>query len=168
MELLDYFNNYADHFDIKKLIHFGTEVIKCSQKPDESWVVEWRNLKDGQVFSDSYDALVVCNGHHHKPRYPDYPGEFSGEMINYNDFKTSKPFYDKLCSYLSSGPIVAMILEGEDVVSKNRQLMGTTDPIKAQEGTLRKMYGISIDKNSVHGSDSPENAKIEIDFFFNS
>ena len=78
----------------------------------------------------------------------------------------AKPFYDKLCSYLSSGPIVAMILEGEDVVSKNRLLMGATDPAKADEGTLRKMYGISIDKNSVHGSDSVENGKIEIDFFF--
>ena len=78
----------------------------------------------------------------------------------------AKPFYDKLCNYLSSGPIIAMILEGEDVVSKNRQLMGVTDPIKAVEGTLRKMYGISIDKNSVHGSDSVENGKIEIDFFF--
>ena len=78
----------------------------------------------------------------------------------------TKPFYDKLCSYLSSGPIVAMILEGEDVVSKNRLLMGATDPAKADEGTLRKMYGISIDKNSVHGSDSVENGKIEMDFFF--
>ena len=79
----------------------------------------------------------------------------------------SKPFYDKLCSYLSSGPIVAMILEGENAISKNRQLMGATDPTKAEKGTLREMYGISIDKNSVHGSDSAENAKIEINFFFN-
>ena len=78
-----------------------------------------------------------------------------------------KPFYDDLCNYLSSGPIVVMILEGEDAVSKNRLLMGATDPLKAEEGTLRKMYGISIDKNSVHGSDSLENAKKEIDFFFN-
>jgi nucleoside-diphosphate kinase len=78
----------------------------------------------------------------------------------------TKPFYDKLCSYLSSGPIVAMILEGENVVIKNRQLMGATDPTKAEEGTLRKMYGLSIDKNSVHGSDSVENGKTEIDFFF--
>ena len=78
----------------------------------------------------------------------------------------AKPFYDKLCNYLSSGPIVAMILEGEDIVSINRQLMGATDPGKAKEGTLRKMYGISIDKNSVHGSDSVENGEIEIDFFF--
>ena len=78
----------------------------------------------------------------------------------------TKPFYEDLCNYLSSGPIVVMILEGENAVSKNRQLMGATDPMKAEEGTLRKLYGISIDKNSVHGSDSIENAKIEIDFFF--
>ena len=78
----------------------------------------------------------------------------------------TKPFYDDLCNYLSSGPIVVMILEGENAVSKNRKLMGSTDPVKAEEGTLRKMYGISIDKNSVHGSDSVENGKVEIDFFF--
>ena len=78
----------------------------------------------------------------------------------------TKPFYDDLCNYLSSGPIIVMILEGENAVSKNRKLMGSTDPVKAEEGTLRKMYGISIDKNSVHGSDSVENGKAEIDFFF--
>ena len=78
----------------------------------------------------------------------------------------TKPFYDDLCIYLSSGPIIVMILEGENAVSKNRKLMGSTDPLKAEEGTLRKMYGISIDKNSVHGSDSAENGKAEIDFFF--
>ena len=79
----------------------------------------------------------------------------------------TKPFYDELCSYLSSGPIVVMILEGENAITKNRELMGATDPKKADEGTLRKMYGISIDKNSVHGSDSIDNAKKEIKFFFN-
>ena len=78
----------------------------------------------------------------------------------------TKPFYDDLCNYLSSGPIIVMILEGENAVSKNRKLMGSTDPLKAEEGTLRKIYGISIDKNSVHGSDSVENGKVEIDFFF--
>ena len=78
----------------------------------------------------------------------------------------TKPFYGKLCSYLSSGPIIVMILEGESAISKNREIMGATDPLKANEGTLRKMYGISIDKNSVHGSDSLENAKSEITFFF--
>ena len=79
----------------------------------------------------------------------------------------TKPFYGDLCNYLSSGPIVVMILEGENAISKNRQLMGSTDPKEAEEGTLRKMYGLSIDKNSVHGSDNVENAKIEINFFFN-
>ena len=78
----------------------------------------------------------------------------------------TKPFYQDLCDYLSSGPIVVMILEGENAISRNRELMGATDPLKAKEGTLRKMYGISIDKNSVHGSDSLENGKKEIDFFF--
>ena len=78
----------------------------------------------------------------------------------------TKPFYNDLCNYLSSGPIVVMILEGENAVARNRQLMGATDPSKAEEATLRKMYGISIDKNSVHGSDSVENGKTEIDFFF--
>ena len=78
----------------------------------------------------------------------------------------TKPFYNDLCSYLSSGPIVVMILERENAILENRKLMGATDPSKAEEGTIRKKYGISIDKNSVHGSDSPENAKLEIDFFF--
>ena len=78
----------------------------------------------------------------------------------------TKPFYNDLCAYLSSGPIVVMILEKENAVSSNRELMGSTNPNDAEEGTIRKKYGISIDKNSVHGSDSVENAKIEIDFFF--
>ena len=78
----------------------------------------------------------------------------------------TKPFYNDLCAYLSSGPIVVMILEHENAVLRNRDLMGATNPKDAEEGTIRKKYGISIDKNSVHGSDSVENAKIEIDFFF--
>ena len=79
----------------------------------------------------------------------------------------TKPFYENLCSYLSSGPITVMILNGENAIQKNRELMGATNPKKAKDGTIRKLYGISIDKNSVHGSDSLENAKAEIDFFFN-
>ena len=78
----------------------------------------------------------------------------------------TKPFYNDLCSYLSSGPIVVMVLEKENAVLANRELMGATNPQEADEGTIRKKYGISIDKNSVHGSDSTDNAKIEIDFFF--
>ena len=80
----------------------------------------------------------------------------------------TKPFYKDLCEYLSSGPVVVMILEKDNAIASNRELMGATDPKKANEGTIRKKYGISIDKNSVHGSDSIENAKIEIDFFFKS
>ena len=78
----------------------------------------------------------------------------------------TKPFYSDLCEYLSSGPIVAMILEKKNAVADNRKLMGATNPKDAEDGTIRKKYGISIDKNSVHGSDSVENAKIEIEFFF--
>jgi len=88
------------------------------------------------------------------------------EALEFYKVHQTKPFYNNLCNYLSSGPIVVMILEGDNAVTKNRQIMGATDPLKAEEGTLRKMYGISIDKNSVHGSDSVKNAKIEIDFFF--
>ena len=80
----------------------------------------------------------------------------------------SKSFFNDLCEYLSSGPILVMILEKFNAVMDNRNLMGATDPQKAEEGTLRKKYGISIDKNSVHGSDSVDNAKIEIDFFFSN
>ena len=78
----------------------------------------------------------------------------------------TKPFYNDLCAYLSSGPILVMIIEKENAIKENRNLMGATNPKDAEEGTIRKKYGISIDKNSVHGSDSVENAKIEIDFFF--
>ena len=88
------------------------------------------------------------------------------EAAEFYKVHQSKPFYEDLCSYLSSGPIVAMILEGENAVLFNRELMGATDPKKAEDKTIRKLYGISIDKNSVHGSDSVENAKKEIKFFF--
>ena len=88
------------------------------------------------------------------------------EASEFYKMHQTKPFYNELCNYLSSGPIVVMILEGDNAVLKNRELMGATDPLKAENGTLRKMYGISIDKNSVHGSDSIDNAKKEINFFF--
>ena len=90
------------------------------------------------------------------------------EAAEFYKIHQSKPFYNDLCNYLSSGPIVVIILEGEDAVFKNRKIMGATDPNNAAENTIRKLYGISIDKNSVHGSDSLENAKKEIGFFFNS
>ena len=89
------------------------------------------------------------------------------EAAEFYKVHQTRPFYQNLCNYLSSGPIIVMILEGESAISENRKIMGATDPLKAKEGTLRKMYGLSIDKNSVHGSDSLENAKTEINFFFN-
>ena len=88
------------------------------------------------------------------------------EAAEFYKVHQSKPFYNDLCAYLSSGPIVVMILEGDNAVLSNRKLMGATNPKEAEENTIRKLYGISIDKNSVHGSDSIENAKKEIDFFF--
>ena len=90
----------------------------------------------------------------------------NSEAEKFYQVHQSKPFFNDVCEYLSSGPILVMILEKLNAVTGNRKLMGATDPQKAEEGTLRKKYGISIDKNSVHGSDSVENAKIEIDFFF--
>tara|TARA_B100001939_G_C16720562_1_gene521021 strand:- start:150 stop:560 length:411 start_codon:yes stop_codon:yes gene_type:complete len=88
------------------------------------------------------------------------------EAAEFYKVHQSKPFYNDLCTYLSSGPIEVIILEGENAVIANRNLMGATDPKKAEDNTIRKLYGISIDKNSVHGSDSNENAKKEIKFFF--
>ncbi|MDC0524734.1 nucleoside-diphosphate kinase [Pelagibacteraceae bacterium] len=90
------------------------------------------------------------------------------EAAEFYKVHQSKPFYNDLCAYLSSGPIVVMILEGKDAVKLNRKLMGSTNPKDAEQNTIRKLYGISIDKNSVHGSDSAENAKKEIEFFFKS
>ena len=88
------------------------------------------------------------------------------EAAEFYKVHQSKPFYNDLCNYLSSGPIVVMVLEGNNAVAANRKIMGATNPKDAETNTIRKLYGISIDKNSVHGSDSPENAKKEIDFFF--
>ena len=88
------------------------------------------------------------------------------EASEFYKIHQAKPFYNDLCTYLSSGPIVVIILEGENAVLANRKLMGATNPKDAEENTIRKLYGISIDKNSVHGSDSVENAKKEIEFFF--
>ena len=90
------------------------------------------------------------------------------EAAEFYKVHQTKPFYERLCNYLSSGPITVMILEGDNAIQQHRKIMGATDPKKAQDGTIRKKYGISIDKNSVHGSDSLENAKKEIEFFFQS
>ena len=88
------------------------------------------------------------------------------EAAEFYKVHQTKPFFDRLCNYLSSGPITVMILEGENAIKENRRIMGATDPKNAENGTIRKQYGISIDKNSVHGSDSLDNAEKEIQFFF--
>ena len=102
-ELLSYFNAYADHFDIRKLIKFNTEVTNCKKIEGDRWEVEWNTLGSDEKNIDEYDALVVCNGHHHQPRYPDYPGEFTGELIHSHEFKSAKPFQDKRVLVIGGG-----------------------------------------------------------------
>lgn len=102
-ELLSYFNAYSDHFDIKKLIKFNTEVTNCKKIDGDRWEVEWNTLGSDEKNIAEYDALVVCNGHHHKPRYPDYPGEFTGELIHSHEFKSAKPFQDKRVLVIGGG-----------------------------------------------------------------
>ncbi len=102
-ELLKYFNNYADHFDIKKNIRFGTEVVKCKQSDNDKWTVEWCHIESNKKEISNFDALVVCNGHHHEPRYPDYPGEFTGEYLHSHDFKSAKPFAGKKVLVIGGG-----------------------------------------------------------------
>ena len=103
IELLDYFNSYTDHFDIRKLIKFETEVLNCNQLDDDTWEVEWKDSNTEQKHLNIFDGLVVCNGHHHKPRYPEYPGDFSGELIHSHEFKSAKPFQDKRVLVIGGG-----------------------------------------------------------------
>ena len=102
-ELLKYFDSYADHFDIKKNIKFGTEVVKCKQSDNDKWTVEWCHIESNKKKTSNFDALVVCNGHHHEPRYPDYPGEFTGEYLHSHDFKSAKPFAGKKVLVIGGG-----------------------------------------------------------------
>ena len=102
-ELLKYFNDYANHFDINKLIKFGTEVLHCKYTDDAKWIIQWRSLDSENINEDKFDALVVCNGHHHEPRYPSYPGDFSGEYLHSHDYKSAKPFADKRILVIGGG-----------------------------------------------------------------
>ena len=102
-ELLKYFNDYADHFDINRLIKFGTEVLHCKYTDDNKWIIQWRSLDSENINEDKFDALVVCNGHHHEPRYPSYPGDFSGEYLHSHDYKSAKPFADKRVLVIGGG-----------------------------------------------------------------
>ena len=163
--------------DLKVLDKYNNAVISYLDKYNPELYISEINygLCDGG-YEESIHGRINCNS-----------GELSTIIIKHLESKSlvgferilliefenlpgiiiqSKPFYSDLCAYLSSGPIVVMILECKDAVVKNRKLMGATDPKKADENTIRKMFGISIDKNSVHGSDSLDNAKKEINFFF--
>ena len=102
-ELLAYFNGYAERFNLMPLIRFGTEVLSCHQSADNSWQIRWKHIATGVESIDSYDGLVVCNGHHHEPRYPDYPGEFTGEYIHSHDYKKAAPFKDKKVLVIGGG-----------------------------------------------------------------
>ena len=102
-ELLKYFNDYANHFDINKFIKFGTEVLHCKYKDNHKWKIQWRSLNAEAINEEEFDALVVCNGHHHEPRYPDYPGDFSGEYLHSHDYKSAKPFADKRVLVIGGG-----------------------------------------------------------------
>jgi len=140
-ELLDYFNGYADHFDIKKLIKFGTEVVSCNQRENSTWAVEWKNITSNEVTIEIFDALVVCNGHHHKPRYPKYPGEFSGELIHSHDFKSSEPFRDKRVLVIGGGNSAC------DVAVETARVSASTS-ISWRRGYYlipKFMYGLPVD-----------------------
>ena len=140
-ELLDYFNGYADHFDIKKLIKFGTEVVSCNQRENSSWEVEWKDITSNEVTIEIFDALVVCNGHHHKPRYPEYPGEFSGELIHSHDFKSNEPFKDKRVLVIGGGNSAC------DVAVETARVSASTS-ISWRRGYYlipKFMYGLPVD-----------------------
>ena len=123
-------------------------------KPD---AVERNLIEDIQAIFEKNNLIIKDSKKLHISRE---------EAADFYKVHQSKPFYNDLCNYLSSGPILVMILERRDAITLNRKIMGATDPKNAENNTIRKLYGISIDKNSVHGSDSIENAKKEIDFFF--
>ena len=102
-ELLKYFNAYAENFGLKKHIHFNTEVLNCKKTDDDRWAIEWKHMNTDQINVQNFDALVVCNGHHHEPRFPKYPGEFTGEFIHSHDFKKAEPFADKKVLVIGGG-----------------------------------------------------------------
>ena len=141
IELLDYFNNYTDHFDIRKLIKFETEVLNCNQLDDDTWEVEWKDSNTEQKHLNIFDGLVVCNGHHHKPRYPEYPGDFSGELIHSHEFKSAKPFKDKRVLVIGGGNSAC------DVAVETARVSASTS-ISWRRGYYlipKFMYGLPVD-----------------------
>ena len=141
IELLDYFNSYTDHFDIRKLIKFETEVLNCNQLDDDTWEVEWKDSNTEQKHLNIFDGLVVCNGHHHKPRYPEYPGDFSGELIHSHEFKSAKPFKDKRVLVIGGGNSAC------DVAVETARVSASTS-ISWRRGYYlipKFMYGLPVD-----------------------
>jgi hypothetical protein len=140
-ELLSYFNGYADTFGLKQLIKFGTEVKHCEQLKDQTWKITWKNLETNEETIGSFDGLVVCNGHHHEPRYPDYPGTFTGEFIHSHDFKSAKPFIDKRVLVIGGGNSACDVAVETARVSKSTH-------ISWRRGYFlipKFMYGLPVD-----------------------
>mgnify|MGYP001158407749 FL=1 len=121
-QLLKYFNDYADHFQIKKYIKFGTEVLNCEYLSDKTWEVEWKHLDSSRIHKTKFDALVVCNGHHHVPRYPNYPGKFEGEFLHSHDYKSAAPFKGKNVLVIGGGNSACDVAVETSRVSKSTSI----------------------------------------------
>ena len=140
-ELLNYFNDYADKFNLKGLIKFGTEVKNCEQLKNDSWRIAWRDLATNEEFIDSFDGLVVCNGHHHEPRYPSYPGTFNGELIHSHDFKSAKPFKDKRVLVIGGGNSACDVAVETSRISKSTHISWR----RGYYLIPKFMYGLPVD-----------------------
>ena len=151
-ELLSYFNAYADHFDIRKLIKFNTEVTNCKKIDGDRWKVEWNTLGSDEKNIGEYDALVVCNGHHHKPRYPDYPGEFTGELIHSHEFKSAKPFQDKRVLVIGGGNSACDVAVETARVSKSTSISWR----RGYYLIPKFMYGLPTDVQSLKNRWMPD------------
>ena len=151
-ELLSYFNAYADHFDIRKLIKFNTEVTNCKKIDGDRWEVEWNTLGSDEKNIGEYDALVVCNGHHHKPRYPDYPGEFTGELIHSHEFKSAKPFQDKRVLVIGGGNSACDVAVETARVSKSTSISWR----RGYYLIPKFMYGLPTDVQSLKNRWMPD------------
>ena len=121
-ELLKYFNNYSEHFGIKKHIHFNAEVLKCEQEDNGRWVLEWKHVNTDLINVQKFDALVVCNGHHHEPRLPNYPGKFSGEFIHSHNYKKAEPFRDKRVLVIGGGNSACDVAVETSRISKSTSI----------------------------------------------
>ena len=140
-ELLNYFNAYTDHFDIRKLIKFGTVVTSCKKIKEDKWEVEWSSLESEEKNINEFDALVVCNGHHHKPRYPNYPGEFTGDFIHSHEFKSAEPFRNKRILVIGGGNSACDVAVETARVSKSTSISWR----RGYYLIPKFMYGLPVD-----------------------